>query len=698
MPSFRADAGRVTGVHLRAPVRALATRLKFAAALVVLPVLPLHAETLGTLTTSTSTPGQVVTTTTGPDGKTVTTTTQSLPAQASPSGTGPKTIAVSPASRQAEPAPASAPSSVPANALPGSGPQPIMPPALGVQPTSAPVQKPTSAFPTGNAAPQGAPLQALPSVPGQKSSGISMGDLGGVDASAAGLIGSSDGGFSTNMWANVSRTNVDQDLSTMPVGSGSPVANDLARRLLLTTATPPASQASGLSLLAIRLDRLSAAGRPDLAAELGRGTLADTSPSVAVARARASLALGDDKTACSELNNLPAGNDPAHDDLDAFSTRLSAFCQISSGNNAAANVTLDLAREEGYDDALFYSLAAEANDGLKLKAAAPKALDALDVRFYTLAKRALPDNAGKIADTAVVKQLAQNENLASPIRIEAAERAVEAGALKGEDLAAIYTETKLSPNEVDGARAGVYPKAPALRRAALFQAIAVEIMPTDRTSLMAAFLNMGIDDGVYAATVEALLPTLTATVPVPELATFAPAATRAFLLAGKRDEAAKWFALVPNGVSRDRRELSSLMTISDPSGMKPISAELGAAMAADLKSGKPDQQNFAATEAMIYDGSGQVLPQNVLEALVAAPRSVGAPETLLNQLRSAGLKGSLGEVVLLTLVAIGPGGPESADRQAVAQSVSSLRAVHLDGEARRLALEALLGRSHAGHG
>ncbi|MDO8288048.1 MAG: hypothetical protein Q7T44_02405 [Parvibaculum sp.] len=686
MANSRANSGLMTGVA----VKALATRLS-AAALLLVP-LAAQAETLGTLTTSTSTPGKVITTTTGPDGKT-TTTTATVPAPVTPSGSsGPRIISTSPA----VPAAAAPASGTTPQALPGAGPQPITPPGIGG--TSAPIVKPTTAFPTGDDTPRGAPLQALPVVPGQKSSGISMGELGGVDASAAGLIGSGDGGFSTNMWAGVSRTNVDQDLARMPVGTGSPVANDLARRLLLTTATPPQGQTSGLSLLAIRLDRLSASGRADLAAELGKGTMADTSPPVAVARARASLALGDDKTACSELNNLPAGNDPAHDELDAFSTRLSAFCQISSGNNAAANVTLDLAREEGYDDPLFYSLAAEANDGLKLKAAAPKSLDALDVRFYALAKRALPENAGSIADTSVVKLLAQNENLSSPIRIEAAERAVEAGVLKGVDLSAIYNETSFKPDEVDAARAGIYPKTAALRRAVLFQAIAVEILPTDRAGLMAAFLNMGIDDKVYLASVESLLPTLTATSPLPELKFFAPAATRALLMAGKRDEATKWFALVGNDGSRDARELSSLMRLSDPAGLKPIDTALAAAIAADLKSGVAATQNFAATEAMIYDASGQVLPQNVLEALVAAPRSVGAPELLLNQLRSAGLKGSLGEVVLLSLVAIGPGGPESADRQAVAQSVSSLRAVHLESEARRLALEALLGRSHAGHG
>src|SRR3546814_15394160 len=147
----------------------------------------------------------------------------------------------------------------------------------------------------------------------------------GVDASSAGLISSDNGGLGTTMGQGATRADVDQYLSMMPVATGSPVVNDLGRRLLLTSATPPEGQVSGTSLLAIRLDRLIASGRADLAAELGRGTSADTSPPVAIARARAALALGDDASACDELNNLPAGNDPAHDEGDAFATRLAAF-------------------------------------------------------------------------------------------------------------------------------------------------------------------------------------------------------------------------------------------------------------------------------------------------------------------------------------------------------------------------------------
>ncbi len=636
-----------------------------------------QADTLGTMPAgSVVTPGTV--TTTGPDGTTVR-----------------KTQTYSPA-----PAPVSGDSAPP---VLRAGPQSITPPGFGATSMDAgaaldasPVAAPS--FPRGQTPDTSEALTTLNAVPGRAAANIEMGSLGGVDASSAGLISNADGGLGTSMWQGATRADVDQYLSMMPVATASPVVNDLGQRLLLTSATPPEGQVSGTSLLAIRLDRLIASGRADLAAQLGRGTSADTSPPVAVARARAALALGDDASACGELNNLPAGNDPAHDEGDAFATRLAAFCQIRSGNSAAANVTLDLAREEAYDNPLFYSLAFEASDGLKLKTPAPKTLDALDVQFYALAKRPLPDGAARIVVPAVVKTLSEDTSLAPFLRIEVGERAASVGVIKGDALAKLYATATFKPDELDGAKAGLLPKDAVMRRALLFQAVHGEVLATDRADLMKQYLAQCDAVGRYAACVGALLPDLLTLEPSPALAAFAPVATRALLVGGDVVHARQWFAFVGTENERDRRELSALMLIADPNGIKPLSDQEAAAIAADLKSGVAATQNFAATEAMIYDGAAQVLPQIVLQALVEAPRSVGAPEQLLNQLHNAGLQGSVGEVVLFSLVAIGPGGPESADRQAVAQSISSLRAIHLDGEARRLALEALMGRSHAGRG
>lgn len=672
MTSFRVDSGLLTGVA-SAALAALSISFSMSGTA--------WADTLGTLPAgSIVTPGTI--TTTGPDG----TVTKELPPAGSQAGqTGGPTPELK------------------------AGPQPIMPPGFGA--TSVDTGADTDAASSGSSSvnvpsfPAGKmpdspsqPLKTFVSVPGTTESGVVMNALGGVDASAAGLISDTSGGLGADMWRGATRADVDHYLAIMPVATSSPVVNDLSRRLLLTGATPPEGQVSGASLLSIRLNRLIASGRADLAAQLGRGTLADKSPPVAMARARAALSLADDDAACSELANLPAGNDPAHDAADAFSMRLSAFCQIRSGKTAEANVTFDLAREEAYDNPLFYSLAYQANEGLKLKSPAPKSLDALDVRFYALAKRPLPDDAGKIVSPGVVKTLAEDDTIALPIRIEAGERAVAYGVMKGSDLAAIYMAVKFKPDEIEGVKAGLLPKSPLMQRALYYQAIRAEVMPTDRADLMKQFLAQADKDDLYGVAVETLLPSLQALVPGALLQGFAPVATRAFLAAGDMPHARQWLALVAPGNTRDLREFSALMRIADPAGPGPMSDTEAAAIAADLNSKVAADQNFAATEAMIYDGSGVILPQVVLQALVSAPRSVGAPEQLLNQLHNAGLQGSVGEVVLLSLVAIGPGGPERADRQAVAQSISSLRAVHLDGEARRLAFEALLGRSHAGRG
>lgn len=662
------------------------------------------AETLGTLPSGkVVTPGTV--TTTGPDGVVTT-----RPAQVY----SPAAPASPPASAQPRPTPSTGmppvseegdgPSSLPASgAALREGPQPIMPPGFGA---TSPHSGPSSgaAFP-GGTAPDARGVTAIGVVPGRANSGIQMGELGGVDASAAGLIGADDGGFGPDMWRGTTRADVEHNLSIMPVATSSPLVNELSRRLLLTSATPPEGGASGTSLLAVRLQRLTAAGRADLASELGQSARADTSGPVAVARARAALALGQDEEACSELGDIPAGNDPAHDEADAFSTKLSAFCQIRSGNKAAANLTLDLAREEGLDDPLFFSLAAQATDGLKLKAAEPKVIDILDARLYKLAKREMPKTAGSIAVPALVKVLAQDESLPAQTRIEAGERAVMIGLIKPDELAALYKLPSFKPDDLDNAKIGKFPAAGALRRAVLYQAIDAEVLPTERIEMMKQMFATGEAGGVYPATVGVMLPMLGALEPSPALKNLAPAAVRAFLLAGDRPHAQIWYALVaPQGeaggpaIGRDGRELSALMRMSDPNGPGALTERIAAEIVADLNSGVADTQNFGASEAMLFDAFGQPLPQSILEVLGKAPRSVGAPEALLNQLHNAGLRGSVGEVVLLSLIAIGPGGPDRADRQAVAQSVSSLRAVHLDGEARRLATEALMGRSHAGRG
>lgn len=589
-----------------------------------------------------------------------------------------------------------------------AGPQSIVPPGFGATtPSSATPQPDRSApsqyFPAG-AQPSEPAVRVLSSVPGGSGSGIEIGTLSGVDASTAGLLSAQQGGFGADMWRGASRADIDSYLSRLPVPSRSPVMSDLARRLLLTGAQPPEGAGSASSLLATRLNLLIAAGHTQAALELAQAAGRERSPGVAMGLARAALAQDDERLACDALKDIPPGSDPAHDGMAAFSVKLSTYCQLAAGNREIASLTLDLAREEGLDDALFYSLASEAAAGIILRAPEPNELGIVDAAFYRLAKRDLPENATAIAAPALLPALLDDPSLSAEQKVEAAERAAAYGLINGRQLAAYYRKPRFTPEQMAGLLTSDIPESSPLRRAMIYQAIGSAVAADERIQLFKLAFATAETSGLYYPTVEALYPELAEMEPNDALRPLAPAATRAFIAIGEQTKAREWFALVTSGgqmLGRNARELSGLMRVAGGSTTGFDSKQLSGEIVADLKSGVKSTQFYAASEAMLLDALGFQLDPAVWDALLDARGALTGkvpPEALLNQLQAAGAKDALGETVLLALDAIGQAGPGSVHPRAAAQAVASLKAVGLENEARRLALEALMARSNAGRG
>ncbi|PKQ02331.1 MAG: hypothetical protein CVT73_18845 [Alphaproteobacteria bacterium HGW-Alphaproteobacteria-12] len=587
------------------------------------------------------------------------------------------------------------------------GPHSIVPPGFGATRPGAAVPgepaAPSQFFPAGSMASEPG-VRVLSAVPGGGRSSIEIGTLTGVDAASAGLLDRQQGGFGPDMWRGASRADIDQFLARLPVATRSPVMNDLGRRLLLTGAQPPAGAGGGASLLAARLNRLIAAGRIQAAGELGKLAGKERAPGVAAGLARAALAQGDDRLACDALKDIPPGNDPAHDAMAAFSVKLSTYCQIAAGNPQIAGLTLDLAREEGMDDALFYSLAGEAAAGIVLRAPEPNRLSIMDAAFYRLAARDLPENAAEIVEPALLPGLLADPAVSDEMKVAAAERAAAYGLIDGRGLAAYYRKPGFTPEQMAGLLTSDIPEASPLRRAMIFQSIESAVAADERIQLFKLAFATAESAGFYFPTVEALYPQLERMTPSDALRPLAPAATRAFLAIGERGKAGEWFALLNSGgraIGRDMRELSGLMRIASGSPDAFDKETASAEIIADLRSGVKSTQGYAASEAMLLDALGFELTPAVWEALLDARGALNGkvpPEALLNQLQIAGSKDAVGETVLLALDAVGQSGPGAVHPRAAAQAVASLRAVDLESEARHLALEALLARSNAGRG
>ncbi len=616
-----------------------------------------------------------------------------------------------------------------------SGPRSIVPPGFGASGgTAAPTEAdrtglgdggdagagaddgaartaPAQLFPSGGAATDEPAVRVIRSTPGASGTSIQVGRLSRVDAATASLIGPESGNLGSDMWEDSRRGDIEQLLADLPPVQGSPVLINLRQRLLLTGATPPAGMTASLGagsgggrdFLTLRLDALLTAGRANDALELAAAAPKSRSASIAMAQARAALALGKGNEACDALSALPANGDPRTEPHAAFALKLSAYCQILGGNPALSDITADLAREEGLDDPLFYSLQAAAADGIRLKAPQPKSLSEIDFAFYGLAKKDLPSGAASIAVPSVLPALAQDAKAAPEIRIAAAERAAELGLVGGDVLGAAYKAANFTQKDFDGLKSGDYPDSSTMRRALLFQAIAREVMPRKQLQMMALALSTAEPAGLAYPTAEALKPSLDRIRIGAELAGVAPIAVRAYIVLGDAAKAMAWREAMTSaggGFGRGTRELDAMLRLMKGDKID-LPDDIGATLLGDLRSGVTSTQRFAAAEAVMLDALGADLPKEVWNTILdrrdlftgAAPR-----EALFDQMQAASTRGARGETVLLALTALADHGPSGTHANAVAEAVKSLRNIKLEGEARRLAIEALLARSSIGRG
>lgn len=602
-----------------------------------------------------------------------------------------------------------------------SGPIRILPPSIenatpSADPLDAPAGDPITLFPAGPSSGEenDLPTRAFDARPGEAGTGIEVGSLGKVDEASVGLLDDNNGGLGATMWAGTDRRSVEQLIDLVPGPSQSPVMGDLSRRLLLTAARPPQGAGGGQSLLARRLQRLNAAGRSnDVMRLLVRAGVSNPSPAAAQQFAEAALAVGDSEAACKLLAGLPVGGDTGSDPIAAFALKLSIFCQIAGGRTAAANLTVDLAREQGLAAPLFLSLAAAATDGLTLDAPDPRVIEPLILRMMDAAGRDLPgDSVGKLAPSVLVS-VAEDGALDPELRIAAAERAAALGLLDGDQMAAAYLSVPYSREDVAGVRVGIEPASPYRRRALFHQAILDEQVPAGRADLLAMLFFREAGGEAYPATLAAHRGSLASVPPSSVLTAFAPMAVRAFVQLGDRVRAGMWLSVLEGSAASTRqvRELRAVLRLIDPSivtslpmalpgdvegvasPVAPIPAFVQPALD-DLAAGG-DARTFAALEIVLLDALGVQLPPPVWDALLVSgglPGGDVAPLAVTRRLKLASDQNRVGETVLLSLAALSELGPSEAHPQTLSEVVRALRKVGLEREARSLAAEALIAR------
>jgi hypothetical protein len=462
-------------------------------------------------------------------------------------------------------------------------------------------------------------------------------------------------------------------LQRLPANYASPAAQALALRVVLSGGAAPSGDAQ--AAMRARFEALGKAGMADALSTLAAGAgPASSDPAIAQFAAQAELARGSRAAACAR------GRAAATDEPSTFLLRLRAYCAAATGDRAAADLALELARSSGGPaaDQTWYSSAIGAIGG----ATAPRALTArygssLDAAI-SLGANLRPPAANPLANASnlALLALARAENAPQPARAQATALAFRRGLLSPMEAHSIFNATPATlttnvPTILTAMRQVQAAPGTLQAATAIAGALRQSSAPAD-FSAVARFFKADIA-GLQAA------PNAAAALDFARAALAAGDVT----LASRLTLAANQAGVSPAA----RAPLEAALAVAR--NENPQTLGLAAQRRADTAMGPA--RAGAARDAAILAAMGAALDPTTQAFLQANPPTggVAADSGALASLISAAQRGSVGEAGIAAAVAVGDG-PARVNVDALTQVLRALRQAGLEDHARAFAVEALL--------
>ena len=554
-----------------------------------------------------------------------------------------------------------------------------------------------SATPSGNASTASAPKGNF-SVDTSSRKSIQVEGLSEIDPNSVGSLSVENGGFGEDMWLGTPRSLIESLLPQLPVAIRSPVLRDLQRRLLLSGAVmPPASEENSStpapSLISTRIAVLQNMGAFKDAQKLTALTpKRATDPGLLRLQAQDKLFSNDYGSACQIVDTV------GEHLTKPYWQQLLVFCQSLQGDTQGATFGAELLAESRVvEDPAFFELVdrlTTASDAPIDSLPNPKPLHLAALRT---AQIVIPDDAIVSTTPAVLRTIGVSPNARLETRLEAAERAVEFGAMPASRLAKIYMAEKFHPDELNNALSLAAADRSPRGRALLFQAAQIESLALSRAAVLAKALEIATEENRYLHVIDIYHTPLANLAASSEMAWFASEAARALYALDRPLPARNWLAELRNASARNPQLASAIAGVwligllTDSSGTdENFEANLLAWIQHHKKSDKKSWTTKAAAGLRLLETIGYTVPDEAWWQVLDGP-SLAETQRSHPGLRTAIIRAAAGgrraETVMLILLQFGETGPDISDVDAVADAVVALRTVGLENEAKRLVLE-----------
>lgn len=493
------------------------------------------------------------------------------------------------------------------------------------------------------------------------------------------IVAADASGLPAGLWQGLDLKALEELIAPLALPPRSAALHALWRRMLTSNAPLPAGGEGPNHGLALKLEALYRSGLLAEMAEaeaLAKG--AGDDPIIAALSLRRSIATGETEQGCAAVKRLAQARGTLPARLKSELHLYAGYCAGAANNPGGAGLAAELAREEGLDA----PFALEILDGVatqaKPKLAIPARVTALEYRLINLLGPSDPSQIFDKAEPALLTAVALDATSPLAARLAAAEAAARLHAIGAEKLAEIYVAADSSAAAND--RTSTPP-----RRAALFKIASSAGRADQRLQAAQALLDDARRAGLLWPVAKALAPVLRALAGDPDAQRHGEILIETALAAGQFGEARRlagtspglgaWLGLIDIADARAggqrERALQSLEEIG-------VRGRL-----------RPDILHRLAT---VLDALDYNVPIPLWEAASRTPQPATGhlPETgALASLAEAAKRKDTARTILLTMRAIGPGGPEQAHMIALGDAIRALKRVGLEADARALALESL---------
>lgn len=507
---------------------------------------------------------------------------------------------------------------------------------------------------------------------GQDPAPMQVEQIGELNAWTVGALSRANGALADDIWARSDPAFLALAFDRLPAVYDSPATLALARRVLLSGAAPP----RGGDADAAARERFEALGKMGAADELatmasGAGS-ASTDVAIAQYAAQAELARGQRAQACNRGRNASVG-----EQVPPFLLRLRAYCAAVSGDRAAADLALELARTQNAADAWYTGAIAAAGGAPGARPPTARYDNSLAVQLSIAGGLRPGPNPLANSSTLALVALARNEQAPQPQRAQAAALAFRRGVISAQETRTILAAT---PAEITQA---LPPIVVALRQ------VTAAPGSMEAATAIAGVLRQATAYADFAAAARFFKTDIAALQNAPDAAA-AVSFARAALAAGDAQLGQRLVA-------------SARQAGGDEAALAPLDAALVAltgarneqgamAMQRRIDRATAQQARAAARDVAILAALGAPLEGGTQTFLLANPPQGGAraESGAMLALASAVERGAIGEGALLAVAAIGEGGPARLDAESVERIIRALRGLRLEDEARRIAAEAIL--------